>query len=613
MRKTPVTYKSEETFIGYTAAGNFVSTVTADELAIATEKLKDTPSGTKLRCYDYDDENPPHYFYPEKPAEKFSLSHTFIIIKNAVYAISNEHHGRIPFSAHTENITPAEWRFAEHYFFETDALTSAKKQKHPEHSKLRHRQKVWVDDTLRHSFIKIDYDPSIKTGYEIYAMSGPGWGEFAGTAKIKAATQKVALKSAYKWFVIQNDPELFINEYHAAFAAKFLLQAAWKNKTAQPIYIFPLYQTDFQYFMMRNIACLNEPTTPDNIISIIEKQYFFILLNTVIELQIIHQRRILHRDIKLENILVNVDLETNDIKSKICDYGFATFMDSNGFKNDMGYGTERYMAPEITGKDAQGNTIPHYDCHHITFSAASDIYALGQCFSFVRSNLKSIPAREILKLLFTAMTHQDPLKRILLCYVQIALAHFLYQKHGVVVGAVNFSPLKTKRGSEFIFKILEIKSALTPEKFSDTQWLEIITTLENDLLLSDAREKAEVLFSYFEKKTQNSFFSLVKLEYDFFIYGLLREFNIGINVDYEKLPSDTGVENNLKTLKRNFDAGQKTAGDLEMQKNSSRIFNAPLITRIREIKKQNQIAREEIIKTISGLIPEQLSSPTHGA
>ena len=44
----------------------------------------------------------------------------------------------------------------------------------------------------------------------------------------------------------------------------------------------------------------------------------------------IHTAGIIHRDLKLENILVSTDLETNQVKYiKVIDFGFALFINNN--------------------------------------------------------------------------------------------------------------------------------------------------------------------------------------------------------------------------------------------------------------------------------------------
>jgi len=75
-------------------------------------------------------------------------------------------------------------------------------------------------------------------------------------------------------------------------------------------------------------------------------------------IQYLHQKKIAHRDIKLDNIMVN---ENYDVK--IIDFGFSLFTTKNK-KLNLHCGTPSYMAPELVAKkDYLGSPV--------------DIWALG--------------------------------------------------------------------------------------------------------------------------------------------------------------------------------------------------------------------------------------------
>lgn len=57
--------------------------------------------------------------------------------------------------------------------------------------------------------------------------------------------------------------------------------------------------------------------------------------------QYIHENNFAHRDIKLENILINEQLNL-----KLADFGFASKL-TEGQKFERIMGTEGYMAPEL--------------------------------------------------------------------------------------------------------------------------------------------------------------------------------------------------------------------------------------------------------------------------
>ena len=58
-----------------------------------------------------------------------------------------------------------------------------------------------------------------------------------------------------------------------------------------------------------------------------------------------HESKICHRDIKLDNILI----DPNTQKVKLIDFGFSTIIAADT-KAKMFCGTPNYMAPEITAK-----------------------------------------------------------------------------------------------------------------------------------------------------------------------------------------------------------------------------------------------------------------------
>lgn len=57
-------------------------------------------------------------------------------------------------------------------------------------------------------------------------------------------------------------------------------------------------------------------------------------------LEYMHGKGVVHRDLKLENILVD-----DDMNLKVADFGFATFRKIHNLKSYRG--TMTYMAPEI--------------------------------------------------------------------------------------------------------------------------------------------------------------------------------------------------------------------------------------------------------------------------
>jgi serine/threonine protein kinase len=86
-------------------------------------------------------------------------------------------------------------------------------------------------------------------------------------------------------------------------------------------------------------------------------------------LQHLHSNSIVHRDIKLDNILI-FDHEQGGLTAKLADFGFATILRSDQTTLNSYKGTRRgYMAPEI--HECKEDTTKHYDAR------AADMFALG--------------------------------------------------------------------------------------------------------------------------------------------------------------------------------------------------------------------------------------------
>lgn len=62
-------------------------------------------------------------------------------------------------------------------------------------------------------------------------------------------------------------------------------------------------------------------------------------------MQVFHQKNIVHRDIKVENILVSDN--TSKATFKLADFGSATKLSSPEDTTDIRIGTPGYMAPEV--------------------------------------------------------------------------------------------------------------------------------------------------------------------------------------------------------------------------------------------------------------------------
>jgi len=94
----------------------------------------------------------------------------------------------------------------------------------------------------------------------------------------------------------------------------------------------------------------------------------FFLHQMLDSVEFMHNRRVVHRDLKLENILID-----DNLNLKLADFGFACYKNIDTLKSYRG--TMTYMAPEIKeGKQYKGTQVDMFSIGVILFIIVQGIF-----------------------------------------------------------------------------------------------------------------------------------------------------------------------------------------------------------------------------------------------
>lgn len=147
------------------------------------------------------------------------------------------------------------------------------------------------------------------------------------------------------------------------------------------------------------------------IISEYECRYY---IHQILEgVRYLHDKRIIHRDLKLGNLFLNDDLNV-----KIGDFGLATRVEYDGERKKTLCGTPNYIAPEILSKKGHSYEVDIWSigCVMYTLLAGQPPFetkTLKDTYSKIRKCEYSVPPtiRPLPAQLIGAMIQSDPTKR----------------------------------------------------------------------------------------------------------------------------------------------------------------------------------------------------------
>ena len=309
------------------------------EWVIAHRELDGEPSGTKLRHYEYDTSAQNYWEIPnpDNPSDLVKIPQEHAYIQLGEGSIFREvSKGTITPCDSSELYDNTEYQYAVNFFRLARSKDDCETKKRPRFEKI---YRGFLDPNnasqqihLKHSFIKI--------GQTIYAMAGTGFSSNGNYGKVKMLVDETgnlfALKLPYSYRHLPDN-----QENNIARTTGLLIEEIRKQYKGRPAqgdqkagFLMRGYQSDcfnylikLQKFMadLGNVMAHN-PSNLDNYTAFnrCRSSLIDLMIAVTNELTALHEKKILHRDLKLENILVNFNpttLEVTDVS--LTDFGFS--------------------------------------------------------------------------------------------------------------------------------------------------------------------------------------------------------------------------------------------------------------------------------------------------
>lgn len=205
---------------------------------------------------------------------------------------------------------------------------------------------------------------------EVYLTKRKGSNQLFATKKV--SKQKIESPTVKKYFI--NEISILKELNH-----KNIIRLETIRQTVHNYYIITDYYNgqDLSECLRKNRMILGKPFS--------EEVVQHLMRQIIDALKYLHSKRIMHRDLKLDNILINFESE-EDKKNlnmlrgevKIIDFGFATYLDNTGLRYSI-LGSPINMDPILLTKLINQNISNSYG-----YSEKADIWSLGTvCYELI--------------------------------------------------------------------------------------------------------------------------------------------------------------------------------------------------------------------------------------
>lgn len=363
------------------------------------------------------------------------------------------------------NLTDIDWKEAENYF--QNNPNAVKFDKYNKYQKLIQDKNQRIKE-VNCSFIKVnDVIYAIKNGTAI------GEGNFG---KVKVIQNKegenFAVKIEGRGKRGHANTELkimdLLNKFHGEAERKNYNKIFKNNYTSKKLYTVMDLEEGKELF---EVLFLGKSRKSIRRITNEEKK-IIIAIKSCEAIKYLHDRRIIHRDIKSENFIIN----RNDNVANIVavDFGFSTILpiNKNTIKDDP-MGTPGFCAPEIVQR--KGNMlIPQFPA---LYSFASDIYSLGIMFKY---DLKLSMGKSFYK----TILNSDPNHRF-------SMVDLLDKLHEKLEMQPNLSPMSKIMIEDYKEKNINLRIELKDNVSAArtvNKLAEIISSYSGDLLDENGRK-----------------------------------------------------------------------------------------------------------------------------